>query len=273
VRHATEVIMKILLCILAMSCSVFPAVSAGATRSSPCQSDDGLNLISRGDYRAGRDALEIASRGGDARTAFKLATIEAWELPGPEKSVEPRGFRGTRADAQQITRVLEECAKAGSIGAGLMLGTALLEGIGVPKDISKARRYFEIAAGRDDALSLLGLSAIAERTNDAKAARDFARKALERTKEFDPYYVGRLYLNGRVLPRNYGTAAAWFAEGVEQNDWRAQSSLAHMYAVGLGVPRDEKEADRLYALVRANPEAQIDDSPAIIDYKGQLPTK
>jgi hypothetical protein len=47
--------------------------------------------------------------------------------------------------------------------------------------------------------------------------------------------LGNCYLEGRLIPRDYGLARRWLTEAARQNDGQAAYSLATMYAQGLGM--------------------------------------
>lgn len=54
--------------------------------------------------------------------------------------------------------------------------------------------------------------------------------------------LGKLYLNGRGVPKDYGRAARWFRKAAEQGNPKAQFNLGQAYHFGEGVPKDDAEA-------------------------------
>ncbi|WP_302054229.1 tetratricopeptide repeat protein [Ralstonia mannitolilytica] len=63
------------------------------------------------------------------------------------------------------------------------------------------------------------------------------------------FKIGRLYAEGKGVPRDYGKAAEWFlkstdhGEGYGGADFEGQCALAILYSSGLGVGRDEAQAE------------------------------
>ena len=57
-----------------------------------------------------------------------------------------------------------------------------------------------------------------------------------------------MYAKGQGVPRNYKTAATWYARAAEKGDVSAQFSLGWMYDKGVGVPLNDKIAVKWYTL-------------------------
>jgi len=89
---------------------------------------------------------------------------------------------------------------------------------------------------------------------DAYGRGDFATAL----KEFRPlakqghaialHNLGVMYAKGQGVPRNYKTAATWYARAAEKGDVSAQFSLGWMYDKGVGVPQNGKIAVKWYTL-------------------------
>ncbi len=60
--------------------------------------------------------------------------------------------------------------------------------------------------------------------------------------------LGRLYENGRCVPRDIGRAAQLYAEGAAQNYEGAQILLGRLHVLGQGVPKDLERARQLFRL-------------------------
>ena len=71
--------------------------------------------------------------------------------------------------------------------------------------------------------------------------------------------LGCMYANGLGVPQDDKEAVRLYRLAVEQGHATAQSNLGASYARGKGVPQDDKEAVRLYRLAdeQGNDEAQI----------------
>jgi uncharacterized protein len=93
------------------------------------------------------------------------------------------------------------------------------------------------------------------RNGNAKAAIELYKKAADKAYAPAQNYIGMLYFDGRVLPRDHAQAVAWFRKAADQGLPSAQLSLGLMYQGGFGVPKDgaqaiawlRKAADKKYA--------------------------
>ncbi len=54
--------------------------------------------------------------------------------------------------------------------------------------------------------------------------------------------LGLMYASGLVVPQDNKQAASWFRKAAEKGDTEAQNNLGLTYAKGLGVPPDDKQA-------------------------------
>ena len=74
-----------------------------------------------------------------------------------------------------------------------------------------------------------------------EAAKWFA-KAAEKGHLPAQYMLGRLYYDGKGLPRNLRKAARWFARAAGKGHASSQIMLGQMHYSGRGVPKDDKKA-------------------------------
>jgi len=92
--------------------------------------------------------------------------------------------------------LIEKAAAQGYAGAQTNLGWMYVNGIGVPRDYSKARQWYEKAASQGDVMAQNNL--------------------------------GWMYDNGRGVPRDYGKARQWYEKAASQGDVMAQNNLGKM---------------------------------------------
>jgi SEL1 protein len=65
--------------------------------------------------------------------------------------------------------------------------------------------------------------------------------------------IGRMWLRGEGVPRNYARAWVWFSRGAEQGDAESHNGLGIMYRDGLDIPKDVKKAsDRFEAAAQGH---------------------
>jgi TPR repeat protein len=125
---------------------------------------------------------------------------------------------------------------------------ALLRG-----DPATAVQYFETAAagGLPGAAAALGRLYL----DGDVVPRDYAsavmwyRQAAERGHPFAQYELGALHYRGVGVEKDDARAAVWYLRSARQGYLAAQFDLAMMYWVGEGVPKNDIEAYRWFSLV------------------------
>lgn len=63
--------------------------------------------------------------------------------------------------------------------------------------------------------------------------------------------IGKMWLRGEGVPRNYARAWVWFSRGGEQGDAESQNGLGVMYRDGLDIPKDMKKAAEYFEAAAA----------------------
>ena len=114
----------------------------------------------------------------------------------------------TQPDAAAVTRLqsLQAEAAQGKADAQIDLGLAYAKGLGVARDDTIARQWFD------------------------RAAQHGVAKA--------QYYMGAMVERGRGGPRSYASALQWYQRAADQGYPSAEAAIGRFYARGLGVPRD-----------------------------------
>ncbi|MCL2644011.1 MAG: hypothetical protein FWD51_00955 [Betaproteobacteria bacterium] len=84
------------------------------------------------------------------------------------------------------------------------------------------------------------------------------KRAAEEGDARAQFDLGRLYVEGKGVPRNDAEAVKWFRKAAEQGNALAQSNLGWMYIKGFGVARNNVEAAKWYrkAAEQGVPDAQ-----------------
>jgi TPR repeat protein len=132
------------------------------------------------------------------------------------------------------------------MGRHYMTGTS-----GYPKDPAKARELFEAAAQKGSGAGLFYLGLLAyeggQQADLRQACGLFAQSAT-RNHPGGLRELGECHLRGTGgLPKDAGAAAAAFKASIANGGEQAYASLARLYALGEGVPKDPAEAQRLLA--------------------------
>jgi len=58
--------------------------------------------------------------------------------------------------------------------------------------------------------------------------------------------IGVYYLDGEVTAKNEKEGISWLKKAADQNDPTGLKILAKCYITGTGLPKNEKEAEKLY---------------------------
>lgn len=146
--------------------------------------------------------------------AFLLAACGPPVVRGEKPGVESRFRVGMVAHLKkhygESRPVFERLAAQGHVRSQFMMGTIYEQGLGVPKNLAAAARWY--------------------------------RKAGEGGNDSAQYNLGILYQFGRGVPKDAAKAAHWLHLAADQGHERAQNSLSTLYFTGVGVKRDLAEA-------------------------------
>lgn len=149
-----------------------------------------------------------------AVAAFLLTACASPGVHGAKLGLEPRFRAGMEAHLKkhygESRPVFERLAAEGHVRSQFMMGTIYEQGLGVPKDLAAAARWY--------------------------------RKAGEGGNDSAQYNLGILYQFGRGVPKDAAKAAHWLRLAADQGHERAQNSLSTLYFTGVGVKRDVVEA-------------------------------
>lgn len=133
------------------------------------------------------------------------------------------------------------------------LGWMLQNGIGTQKDITRAKEYFEKSAKMGNVFagySLAKLILAEENPNqeELQKAIEYLQKADNENDICKPiraltlYALGKIYLDGKHIPKDIYKAIAYLTQSAEQeNEWAAYQ-LGKLYLIGKGVLKDTEKA-------------------------------
>jgi uncharacterized protein len=181
----------------------------------------------RGVARDDKKALDMYERAADQGQTEAMVML-GWMYG--------RGI-GTPRNPEMATRWLARVEKNGRPEDLTRLGDMYVEGDGVPQDYVKAMQLYRLAAeSREIYMDLYGLPQAAKPDSLAMIG------------------IGRMYAQGRGVPRDDSAAMSWYAKALHTKDPVAAQVLAGMYRSGDGVPKDEDRAAELEALANAGEE-------------------
>lgn len=114
------------------------------------------------------------------------------------------------------TVLLNDAIKLGNHDAMWLLGKMFVNGLGLPRDVSKAKKYYK------------------------KAIKYGSYKAKN--------CLGYMYLEGIGVAQKYDKAKILFESAARHNSYMAMNNLAYMYQWGHGVIRDHEKAREMYEI-------------------------
>jgi hypothetical protein len=139
--------------------------------------------------------------------------------------------------------------KAFELGNNLALqalATMYDEGIGVGRDPSRARFYYEFGAAKNYAPAILSLGMQYERgagvSVDVAKAYSYYKRAADLGNARAIYNVGLFNEKGILIPKNEKLARELYEKSAKLGDDVAMINLARLYAQGIGGPKDAGQA-------------------------------
>ena len=163
------------------------------------------------------------------------------------KDFQQAGSWGARA----LKDGLQERADAGRHSAQYELGQLYLAGVGVARDLPKAREWYEQAAanGSYDAKRALGFIYLSGTgtTADLAKAKKYFEEAASGNLAPAQQFLGIMYSSDRDDMRKDDTKAVeWFRKAADQGNPPSQVELGVRYEKGQGVPQSFAKAAEYY---------------------------
>lgn len=210
--------------------------------------DNAKALFEQGDYEAAvREFTELVEQDTQNATAhFYLGEMYAVG-------------HGVELNSPRAVEHYTQSAEQGYASAQAKLGQLYALGVGVPQDFRAAAKWLGKAAEQQENLpeNLLEKAQTFTQTGDYDDALAIYRELAQQTHADAQYQLGDLYLQGLGVEKNPRRAADWFFQAAsqgkleafnelkqlaEQGDASIQFDLARLYALGLGVSRDDMAA-------------------------------
>jgi TPR repeat protein len=177
------------------------------------------------------------------------------------------------AKAEVDVAVLRSRADQGDAAAANVLGTAYVNGQGVPQDYQAALHYFRLAAeaGYSEAEFNLGQMYELGRGVQADAATAFANYlgAARQGVPLAEFNVANMYAAGRGVPRSDEEAMVWLRQAADSGLPQAQFNLALDYEDGRGVVKDEAKAQSYYRAAAAQGHVRAEYNLALMLEQGR----
>ena len=233
-----------------------------------------------------------ASQIGGALAAFIVLTpagVSSTDAPPPYTSATAAYRQGVNAmkagQPDSALPALEYAADHGVLGAQLKLARLYAKGGAVPKDETKAFRYYQHIA--DQYADVPASSPIARYVGEAFCAlgQFYVDGIADMPLSPDPAYavgllrhagayfgnaeaqyrLGRLYLTGTGMEKNPTIAANWLTMAARKQHAGAQAVLGEMLWRGEGVAQRQAQGLALLMLARRNVRQTSDDAKWIVE--------
>lgn len=135
----------------------------------------------------------------------------------------------------------QKAADKGNADAAMELAHCYANGLGVRRDVEKAKAMYEQAAksGNAEAMFLRGKLAVEARE---KGANRWIAHAAEAGHPEAMHYLGQMYNVGLNVDQSYDQALAWNTKAANAGSVGAMVDLAQMYYDGTGVRKDPAQA-------------------------------
>lgn len=179
------------------------------------------------------------------QTTIQNSPVASIAQPSPPPKPKPQP---QLSPLQQLIKKAEE----GDADSQYSLGFKYAEGDGVPRDYSKAFKWYSQAAnqGHRYAQNNLGVLYKFGRgvSKDWGKAAEWYRKSAEKGNPVAQVNLGLAFEKGEGVPKNQAEAVKWFRLAADQNDLRGQYNLGWAYVWGDGAAQ---QLDKGLELLRA----------------------
>lgn len=211
---------------------------------------DLATYLSWGTAESGITAWEAEIPRNADNADYWLHKVSNHELTSDEKFI--INCNGMYSDAMYM--LAKKFEESGNYGKAIywyqqtesfgQLGRFYIEGLGVEKNYSIAKKYLEQGTELKDSEAACYLGIIYRDGLGVEKNLETAKSYFIKSIEFYSYKPQPYYelANTYYLQEKYENAVKWYRKAAEQGYASAQSQLGVMYAFGLGVPQNENEA-------------------------------
>ena len=171
--------------------------------------------------------------------------LEEYENPESEK-------------AEQV-RVLEQLWQRGVSLAAYQLGKCWRDGRGVLPDDEQSELWFRRVADAGYDFSQYAFGKLLESQKRMGEAVSWYEKAAAQSNSWAAYRLGKLYLDGKDVPKDVPKAVEYLTASAEQGNQYAQYALGKLYLTGQDVKQDREAAWAYFceSAEQGNPYAQF----------------
>ena len=132
---------------------------------------------------------------------------------------------GVDEDPKESFKLNAEAAEYDHHDAVLAMGWYYLNGVGVGRDLEKAKSWYIKSAKQKDSRAMFSLGSIAYKERDGSEALRWFKRAVDHRHYRSIYWIGKLYWHGRGVREDKKRAMRLFHEAASHKVKEAQRTL------------------------------------------------
>ena len=168
-------------------------------------------------------------------------------------------YENPESEKTEQVRVLEQLWQRGFSLAAYQLGKCWRDGRGVLPDDEQSELWFRRVADAGYDFSQYAFGKLLESQKRMGEAVSWYEKAAAQSNSWAAYRLGKLYLDGKDVPKDVPKAVEYLTASAEQGNQYAQYSLGKLYLTGQDVKQDREAAWAYFceSAEQGNPYAQF----------------
>ena len=168
-------------------------------------------------------------------------------------------YENPESEKTEQVRVLEQLWQRGFSLAAYQLGKCWRDGRGVLPDDEQSELWFRRVADAGYDFSQYAFGKLLESQKRMGEAVSWYEKAAAQSNSWAAYRLGKLYLDGKDVPKDVPKAVEYLTASAEQGNQYAQYALGKLYLTGQDVKQDREAAWAYFceSAEQGNPYAQF----------------
>lgn len=131
---------------------------------------------------------------------------------------------------EKAVQYFEKAAMQGYVDAYLQLGWMYREGLGVPRDLEEAYKWYKKAADTNSSEGLFNIGGIYTRQKKYEKALEYYEKAAAQGHVYAQLHIGWIYQKGIGVPSDLTEAHKWYKKVADTNFPEGQFYLGALYS-------------------------------------------
>lgn len=151
-------------------------------------------------------------------------------------------YENTEEEKAEQAQILVKLWDAGFTVAAHQLGKCWQDGMGVLPDDEQVELWFRRAAEAGHDFSQYALDKLLQSQKRMEEAVSWYEKATAQGNLWAAYRLGKLYLEGKNVPKDTAKAVEYLTDAAQEGNQYAQYTLGKLYLTGEDVTRDREQA-------------------------------